>query len=321
MPKFVVPLTVVSALAGGTLAAAVAMPTTGTAAAAGHLASAPVASVQTTRLLASTSSAATTGLSIKHFNYGKYARNQLDVYTPAAVAAAPRGTQLSPAVILVHGGSWTHGDRSSMYGAAKQLVGQGYVALPMDYRFAQTSSYPAGREDVQTAVRWVKAHADALHVDPKKIVVLGSSAGGELAASALTWGDGSRYGAGLITLSAPMDLALVAANTTHTAGSAKLARTVTGTLLKCLPAKCTKAFNRDSAAEHLDSHDPAMLSFASTDEWVDNRSTIRFHEAAIGHHVRSDLHLIDGNKHGMDYWDQAWPTIKTWLKQRFAQIH
>jgi acetyl esterase/lipase len=321
MPKIVVPLAAAAALVGGTLTAAVAIPTTGSAATAGHPAPAQSATAQTARLLASTTSAAKTGVSIKHFNYGTHDRNQLDVYAPAAVAAAPHGTHLSPAVVLVHGGSWTHGNRSSMYGAAKQLVGQGYIALPMNYRYAQSSSYPAGREDVQAAVTWVKKHADALHVDPKKIVVLGSSAGGELAASALTWGNGSRYGAGLITLSAPMDLALVAANTTHQGNSDKLAKTVTDTLLKCLPFNCAKAFDRDTAADHLDKHDPPSLVFASSNEWVDNRSTIRFHEAAIGHHAKSDLYLIDGDKHGMDYWDKAWPTIKTWLKQRFAQIH
>jgi acetyl esterase/lipase len=190
----------------------------------------------------------------------------------------------------------------------------------MSYRFAQSSSYPAGRHDVQAAVTWVKKHSDALHVDPHKIVVLGSSAGGELAASALTWGDGSRYGAGLITLSAPMDLGLVAANTTHTAGSAKLARTVTDILLDCSGAKCAKAFDRDTAAEHVDHRDPPVLSFASTDEWVDNRSTIRFYKAAKKHHVPAELHMIDGDLHGMDYWDQAWPTIKSWLKKRFAAV-
>jgi acetyl esterase/lipase len=277
--------------------------------------------VQTTPLLAAATTAATTKVSIKHFNYGSHDRNQLDVYAPAAVAKAKHGTHLSPAVILVHGGSWTLGIRSSRFGAAKQLVGQGYIAFPMNYRFAQSSSYPAGRHDVQTAVKWVKKHSDALHVDPKKIVVLGSSAGGELAASALTWGDGSRYGAGLITLSAPMDLGLVAANTTRQGNSDKLAKTVTDVLLKCLPLKCAKAFDRDSAAEHLDRRDPAVLSFASTDEWVDNRSTKRFHAAAKAHHVKNKLVMIHGDKHGMDYWDKAWPTIKTWLKHRFAQIH
>jgi acetyl esterase/lipase len=321
MPKLVVPLTAATALAGSTFIAAVAMPTTGTAAAAAHPASAPLPTVQTTPMQAVSDSSAAGKVSIKHFNYGKHSRNQLDVFAPADVAKAKHGTHLRPAVVLVHGGSWTHGNRSSMYGAARQLVGQGYIAFPINYRFAQSSSYPAGRQDVQTAVKWVKKHSDALHVDPHKIVVLGSSAGGELAASALTWGNGSRYGAGLITLSAPMDLKLVAADTTHLGNSDKLARTVTDVLLKCLPSKCAKAFSRDSAANHLDRRDPPVLSFASASEWVDNRSTIRFHKAALRHHVKSDLYLISGDKHGMDYWDKAWPTIKGWLKQRFAQIH
>jgi acetyl esterase/lipase len=321
MPKKAVTLTAAAAaLVGGTLTTAVAMPTTGSAAAtAVHPASAPLPDVQTTPMLASAATAATTGVSVKHFNYGKHKGNDLDVFAPAAVAKAPHGTDLRPAVVLVHGGSWTHGSKTSMYGAARQLVGQGYVAFPISYRFAQNSSYPAGREDVQAAVKWVKKHSDALHVDPHKIVVLGSSAGAELAASALTWGNGSRYGVGLISLSAPMDLALVAANTTHTGGSAKLARTVTDTLLRCLPFKCAKAFDRDSAAEHLDRRDPPSLLFASTNEWVDNRSTTRFHQAAIGHHVKSDLYMINGNKHGMDYWNKAWPTIKQWLKKRFGR--
>jgi len=318
MPNTAVTLSAAAALVGGVLTAAVAMPTTGSAAAtAVHPASAPLPIVQTTPMLASTTTSATTGVSVKHFDYGKHQGNDLDVFAPASVAKAPRGTDLRPAVVLVHGGSWTHGSKTSMYGAARQLVGQGYVAFPISYRFAQNSDYPAGRKDVQTAITWVRKHSDALHVDPDKIVVLGSSAGGELAASALTWGDGSRYGMGLITLSAPMDLGLVAANTTHTGGSAKLARTVTDTLLRCLPFNCGKAFARDSAAEHLDRRDPPSLVFASSNEWVDNRSSTRFHEAAIGHQVDSELYLINGDKHGMDYWSKAWPTIKKWLQERF----
>ena len=89
-------------------------------------------------------------------------------------------------------------------------------------------------------MRWIHAHAPDLHVDASRIVVLGSSAGGEVAASALTQGAGRRLARGLIMLSPPVDLALVAQNTMLTRLSGELAENLTRDLINCEPTACAE---------------------------------------------------------------------------------
>jgi acetyl esterase/lipase len=95
----------------------------------------------------------------------------------------PAGDKL-PAVILVHGGGWKSGYRSEFAPMAVRLAQQGFAALAISYRLSGEARYPAAVQDVQDAVRWVRAHADELHIDPQRIALAGGSAGGQLASLA-----------------------------------------------------------------------------------------------------------------------------------------
>jgi len=103
---------------------------------------------------------------------------RLDVYKPAVTATAPR-----PAVLLIHGGGWTSFDKSTMQGMGNFLARHGYVAFSVDYRlFADgKNSLPAQLDDVQRAVRWIRANAAKYDVDPNHIGAFGHSAGAQLA--------------------------------------------------------------------------------------------------------------------------------------------
>jgi acetyl esterase/lipase len=95
----------------------------------------------------------------------------------------PRDDQ-RPAVILIHGGSWSFGSRSDMGGAGQELAKRGYVALSIDYRLLDGNAdhaWPAQLDDVQRAVRWVRANAGEFNVDPERIAAYGYSAGAHLA--------------------------------------------------------------------------------------------------------------------------------------------
>ncbi|MGQ0843146.1 MAG: alpha/beta hydrolase [Sporichthyaceae bacterium] len=304
-----------TALTAGTLVALVASSTSVTAAS-------PGAGVVTPALAgpAQTIDAETVASSVvtKTYKYGSHDRNRLDVFASSKLAAAS-STVRRPAVVLVHGGSWVKGDKSSMHTAARNVVSAGYVAIPVNYRYAQQAAWPAQREDVQSAIRWVRANAGKLHVDTSRIVVLGSSAGAEIAASALTQGDGSKLARGLVSLSGPLDLELIATNSMRTTASANLANVVTQQLLRCLPANCTRdLLRKSSAAYRHDSSDPRSLVVTSRSEWVDPEGSYRFHRAALKDGVKSDLYVLSGSEHGMDYWDRAWPTIRRWVEGRMA---
>lgn len=103
----------------------------------------------------------------------------LDIYQPAGVASTPR-----PAVVLLHGGGWSGADKSTMQGMANFLARWGFVAVPVDYRLfhGNENRWPAQLDDVQRAVRWLRANAAKYDIDPDHIGAFGHSAGGQLAA-------------------------------------------------------------------------------------------------------------------------------------------
>ena len=104
---------------------------------------------------------------------------RLDVYQPAERGAKPR-----PAIVLIHGGGWTSLDKSTMRTMGQFLARFGYVAFSVDYRLfeGQANRWPAQLDDVQRAVRWVRANAAAYGVNPDRIGAFGHSAGAQLAA-------------------------------------------------------------------------------------------------------------------------------------------
>jgi acetyl esterase/lipase len=103
----------------------------------------------------------------------------LDIFEPAAEA----GSRPRPAVILIHGGGWTSFDKSTMRALAQFLARAGFVAVPIDYRLFHDDAnrWPAQLDDVQRAVRWLRASSAKYNVDPHRIGAYGHSAGGQLA--------------------------------------------------------------------------------------------------------------------------------------------
>lgn len=87
--------------------------------------------------------------------------------------------QSLPAVIYVHGGGWHMGDRLDSPNFL--LDAAGFVTMSIDYRLTGVASFPAQIHDVKAAIRWVRAHAAELGVDPDRIGIWGHSAGGHLA--------------------------------------------------------------------------------------------------------------------------------------------
>jgi acetyl esterase/lipase len=97
-------------------------------------------------------------------------------------ASTPEGPGPFPIVILIHGGGWASGDKAKDFtDLFSPLTKNGFLWFSINYRLAPKYRWPACFEDVQTAIRWVKAHAPDYHGDPSKIALLGYSAGGQLA--------------------------------------------------------------------------------------------------------------------------------------------
>ena len=99
----------------------------------------------------------------------------LGVYRPAYVHGAV------PAILVIHGGSWRDGDRFEYGPFNAYLASRDYVVLSMDYRLAPRWRFPAARDDVFTALAFIKVYASELGIDPTRLALMGRSAGGQLA--------------------------------------------------------------------------------------------------------------------------------------------
>jgi acetyl esterase/lipase len=100
-------------------------------------------------------------------------------------AAVPAGEGPFSAVILVHGGGWTGGSKAGDIAVLiEPLAKAGFVCFSINYRLAPQHRWPACRDDVLTAIRWVKEHAAEFKGDSARIALIGCSAGGHLVCSA-----------------------------------------------------------------------------------------------------------------------------------------
>lgn len=118
-----------------------------------------------------------------HYRDGTSKSWVLDLARPRQPEAAR-----SPAIVVIHGGGWLEGDKSSFSSLDRAPPGNiidfarlGFVAVTINYRLSGEARFPAALEDCQCAVRWLRSRADEYHIDPERIGALGNSAGGHLA--------------------------------------------------------------------------------------------------------------------------------------------
>ncbi|MGI9113746.1 MAG: alpha/beta hydrolase fold domain-containing protein [Chthoniobacterales bacterium] len=124
---------------------------------------------------------------------------KLDLYR-ARGATAPE-----PIVIAVHGGSWKSGNRAQLPALNDYLAGERFAVAAIDYRHAPQFHSPAAVEDLFHAIDYLKAHAQELHLDATRIVLIGRSAGGQIALSAAYAGREPAI-RGVVAFYAPTDL-------------------------------------------------------------------------------------------------------------------
>lgn len=112
---------------------------------------------------------------IKDIEYGRVGGRPLllDIYIPETPVISPM-----PAIVWIHGGGWRGGNKSGS--RIKLLAEHGFFGISIEYRLSGEAEFPAAVEDAKCAVRWLRAHAQEYNVDPERIGVWGSSAGGHL---------------------------------------------------------------------------------------------------------------------------------------------
>ena len=107
-------------------------------------------------------------------------RQRLDLVLPETRI----GHEPFPLVVWIHGGGWRNGDKRSGINRVAPVVMTGrYVGATIGYRLSGEAQWPMQIHDCKAAIRWLRAHAKEYGIDPKRIAVWGSSAGGQLVLS------------------------------------------------------------------------------------------------------------------------------------------
>jgi acetyl esterase/lipase len=139
--------------------------------------------------------------------YGADPQQRLDVYVPTKGGRAPRAI-----VVFWHGGRWTFGDKNDYRFVGAALTELGCVAVVANYRHYPQVKMPGFMDDAAAAALWAAAHAADYGADPRRLYLMGHSAGAHLAALATL--DGRYFAdlsappppiAGVIGLSGPYD--------------------------------------------------------------------------------------------------------------------
>lgn len=123
-----------------------------------------------------------TVMETRNITYVRYGARelQLDLYQPRRMPDTA-SSQAVPGILLIHGGGWRSGVRTHLKPLAIELANAGFVAATVSYRLSPEARYPAAIHDVKAAIRWLRTHAAHYGVDPSRIAVGGTSAGGQIA--------------------------------------------------------------------------------------------------------------------------------------------
>lgn len=140
-------------------------------------------------------------VNITEHEYAKTNRKslKLDLYRLAAA------NEPQPLIIMIHGGSWNGGSKAQLTDITRWLAAQRYTVASINYRHAPKWRYPAQVDDVFLAIDFLRANAQELRIDPTAIVLIGRSAGGQIALSAAYSGREPAI-RGVVSFYAPTDL-------------------------------------------------------------------------------------------------------------------
>jgi len=215
-----------------------------------------------------------------------------------------------PAIVCIHGGGWAKGSRKNYTKVAQALAAHGYVAVTISYRLSGEAVFPAAIMDCKAAVRFLRAHAQTLGINPDKIGAIGSSAGGHLAALlATSYGAEELEGSGgyaafssqiqaVVPMGAQTDF--LSARNRQVSGERLIWKQFMGGSQEEKP----DAYQLASPIEHLNLGDPpCFLISGEKDDESTRGAKFRKRMNQLG--ISSELEIIEGAPHGF-LKEQAW---------------
>jgi acetyl esterase/lipase len=227
-------------------------------------------------------------------------RAALDVFAPDG--PAPAGG--FPVILAIHGGGWSGGSKGGFGRDVARLERHGYVVVSVAYRLSRPGepSWPRAFEDVREAVRWVRRHGREFAADPGRIVALGASAGGHLAALLGTYPDDptppgatSARVQAVVVFYGPADLEVMYGESPRGAGP--IAQFLGGP-----PERVPGRYLAASSIRHASADDPPMLLIQGQDDpTVPPDQALRLAEALGYAGVPHRVILLPGAAHGFGF--------------------
>ena len=220
-----------------------------------------------------------------------------DIFLP------PLEEKSRPAVLFIHGGGWIEGDRSQLRGYGILLARLGFVCMCNSYRLSNESIWPAQVQDVNCAIRYLRANATDLGLDPNRIGVSGNSAGGHLSLmAAATNYDQIFEGEGGSNEVSSEIKAVCAIYPPTTIRQLEMLNPLENAFLMLMGKEAKKEdFDKASPLNYVtEDYPPCMLIHGSTDSVVRLKDSTKFYEKLIEFNRPASLHIFSEEEHAFD---------------------
>jgi acetyl esterase/lipase len=229
------------------------------------------------------------------FGYGTDPAQRFDAYWPDV----RRGRQ--PGILLLHGGYWLEGDKADWRRVARRLAARGYAVFVANYRLSRQAPWPAQQEDAAAALGFIQRHAARFQLDPGRMVVLGSSAGGQIATVLGATGRGHLRGVvALSPVNAPY-LAYVDGGLHGASRPERKLRHAVARLLRCTPTGALGIACLDrmrQATPQITTSAVPMLFVHSRGDFVPVEQSAAISDALSAAGVTADMKRVPGSAHG-----------------------
>jgi len=238
-------------------------------------------------------------------------------------ANVPDGAGPFPVVIAVHGGGWCAEDKSGkgdFVPVLKLLTANRFAWFSIDYRLGPANRWPDCFDDVQSAIRWVKAHAAEYKGNPNQIALLGYSAGGHLVCLAATLAKADTRVQAVVGLAPPTDLLADAENRGGVGKWSSMSRLLGR---DTMDDATVKLLQQMSPINHVHPGlPPFLLMQGDSDKTVLPPFTRKFTAKLKENGVPYELYFLKGAGHRIADWEKFDPTyqqkLMDWLNQTLA---
>jgi alpha-L-fucosidase 2 len=238
---------------------------------------------------------------------------------------APKGEGPHPIAIIIHGGGYHGGDSKNGSEAyvADFLAPAGYAVFSVNYRVAPKYPYPYMVLDVQRAVRFIRYHAKEWNADPKRIALVGGSAGGFVSNMVgLLNAGGERKAADPVDRESARAQAVVSLYAQSSFEFVPLNTDVHRFLDPLIAEKGEKeAIREASPITYVSKHDPPFLQIiGDEDEYIPVSETVNLQNALHKVGVLCDTIVIAGGKHTTGGWNSI-PGVPDWEREMIEWLN